>query len=472
MGFRLIWKFILVYVAIGVISFLLIANLGAHMIENSLIENYAKQLHSEAKEIAAIHFTGDDSYTDEETVEHLIATAAYQDLTILIITSKGRVMVDSDLAYKDQGAGTIEGFDPAKLDKRYYSVGTFFDRFDSDVLTVIVPISESLKVSGYVSLHMPLDTIRDLRENILVSFYLVMAVILIITFVILILIIVWVSRPLGALAKATKEYSSGNLTYRVKISSNDEIGYLAKTLNVMADDLENVGKTQHKFIANVSHDFRSPLTTIKGYVEAIKDGTIPYEDQEKYLDIVLAETERLTKLTQGLLELDKLDFKQIGLDLTVFDINQTIKDTAASFEGRCRDKDLTLSLLLEGDTFPVRADHGKIQQVLYNLIDNAIKFSPQSSKIEIETTTKHGKAYVSVKDHGIGIPYGELKNIWKRFYKVDSSRGRDRTGTGLGLAIVREIIQDHGQKIDVISTEKAGTEFIFTLEIPDADSAS
>jgi len=470
MGFRLIWKFIIVYILIAVVTFVLITLVGGRMIENSIIENYSKDFYSEAKSIAKYHFADEDNFITEEMFDNLSATASYQNLTILINDQKGRVLVNTDLPYDELGQETIEDFDPSKLDRNYYTIGNFFGFFDEDVLTVIVPISEAYTVSGYVSLHMSLDVIRDLRENILLSFYVFAAAIMIMAFAIIILVIVLVTRPINAIIKATREYSAGNLGYRIELRSNDEFGYLAKALNVMANDLKNASDSQHKFIANVSHDFRSPLTTIKGYIEAIEDGTIPPEDQDHYLDIVLSETERLTKLTQEMLDLDRLDFKQAALDITTFDINRTIKDTVESFEGRCLEKDITFSLLLEGEEFPVRADYGKIQQVLYNLIDNAIKFSPQNSRIEIETTEKHEKAYISIKDHGIGIPVNELNNIWKRFYKVDSSRGRDKTGTGLGLAIVREIIQDHGQKINVISTEKAGTEFIFTLDIPKAES--
>ncbi len=467
MGFRLIWKFIIVYVTIAVVTFILVTAVGGKLLEDSIIENYSRNFYTEAESIANHHFSDGSSAITEEVFDDLKTMAAYHDQTILIITSKGRVVADTRQDYDELGTEIIEGFDASKLDRSYYSIGNFFGAFDEDVLTVIVPITGSYKVSGYVSLHMSLGIIVDMRENMLRSFYIFTFIVVLFTFVIIILIILWVTRPLNAIIRASREYSSGNLDYKIRIRSNDEIGYLARTLNVMAGDLKKATENQHKFIANVSHDFRSPLTTIKGYVEAIKDGTIPVEDQDKYLDIVLSETERLTKLTSELLELDKLDFKKIALDISTFDINLTIREVAASFEGRCLEKGITFSLLLEGDEFPVRADHGKIQQVLYNLIDNAIKFSPQSSKIEIETTEKHEKAYIVVKDHGSGIPQNELKNIWKRFYKVDSSRGKDRTGTGLGLAIVREIIQDHGQKINVISTERAGTEFVFTLDIPE-----
>ena len=232
----------------------------------------------------------------------------------------------------------------------------------------------------------------------------------------------------------------------------------------MSDELNVTGEYQRKFVSNVSHDFRSPLTSIKGYVEAILDGTIPPDFQEKYLRIISAETDRLEKLTRSLLTLNELDIKQRMMDFRTFDINETIKRTAAFFEGICTSRKIRLELILSGKELLVKADQEKIRQVLYNLLDNAIKFSPDNSVIIMETTEKNGKVFVSVKDHGEGIPKESISKIWERFYKTDASRGRDRKGTGLGLSIVKEIINAHQQHIDVVSTPGVGTEFIFTLE--------
>ena len=240
------------------------------------------------------------------------------------------------------------------------------------------------------------------------------------------------------------------------------MGYLAATLDYMSDELEKMEEYQRRFIANVSHDFRSPLTSIKGYVEAIIDGTVPRELEAKYLNIVISETERLNKLTEGMLTLNSLDSKGY-LSRSNFDINRVIKDTAASFEGTCNAKDIIIDLTFSDTTQMVYADLGKIQQVLYNLIDNAIKFSPNNSVIYIHTGTKYEKVFVSVKDNGIGIPKADIMKIWDRFYKTDLSRGKDKKGTGLGLAIVKEIIQAHGENINVISTVDVGTEFRFSL---------
>ena len=269
--------------------------------------------------------------------------------------------------------------------------------------------------------------------------------------------------PIRKITKGADAYAAGNFDAKIDVHSNDEIGYLAASLNYMANELNSLEEDQRKFISNVSHDFRSPLTSIKGYIEAMLDGTIPPEMQEKYLKIILFETERLNKLTQSLLELNKYGSHGIMLDISDFDINHTIRMTVQTFEGVCTEKRISFNLILSGEELYVTADMSKIQQVLYNLIDNAIKFSHHDSAITIETTEKNDKVFVSVKDTGIGIPKESIKRIWERFYKSDLSRGKDKKGTGLGLSIVKEIIAAHGQNINCISTEGVGTEFIFTL---------
>jgi signal transduction histidine kinase len=247
------------------------------------------------------------------------------------------------------------------------------------------------------------------------------------------------------------------------MKQQDEYADLANALSYMAGEINNLGDYQKKFVANISHDFRSPLTSIKGYAEALQDGTIPYDMKDKYLGIILFETDRLNKLTTSLLELNSFDNKGTLLDITSFDINHIIKKTAESFEGTCTQKKITLNLIFSSRETLVDADFGKIQQVLYNLLDNAIKFSHHNSIIKVTTSEKGDKVFISVKDNGIGIPKDSIKKVWERFYKTDASRGKDKKGTGLGLSIVKEIITAHNENINVISTEGVGTEFIFSL---------
>lgn len=328
--------------------------------------------------------------------------------------------------------------------------------------SVSAPITGNMKTYGYIVIHMPVQNIEAEQNGFLNIIYITSIILFFLSLVVLLVFTKVVYFPLKKITVAANEYAAGNLAHNIPITTHDEIGYLASTLNYMSSELNEMEQYQHNFIANVSHDFRSPLTSIKGYLEAILDGTIPQELYHKYLHIVISETERLNKLTQGMLTLNSLDSKGY-LTRTNFDINRTIKDTAATFEGTCSAKGITFDLTFADSIQMVYADLGKIQQVLYNLIDNAIKFSHEDSIIYIQTSIRYEKIFISVKDTGIGIPKDSQKKIFERFYKTDLSRGKDKKGTGLGLAIVKEIIQAHGENIDVVSTEGVGTEFIFSL---------
>ena len=278
------------------------------------------------------------------------------------------------------------------------------------------------------------------------------------------LIYIFNVRPLRKLRNGAKDFSINHENPPILIKSNDEYGELARTLNVIGEELSKFDDYQRKFISNISHDFRSPLTNIQGYVQAMKDGIIPADNQKKYLDIILYETERLTKLTSNLIDVNNYDRDNILLDPENFDIHEAIHKTCESLEGTADRKKIKLeNLFCQQEPLLVFADHAKILQVLHNLIDNAIKFSNPDSAVCISTRTKGEKVFISVKDSGIGIPKDDLGLIWDRFYKTDLSRGKDKLGSGLGLSISKEIINAHRQTINVVSTVGVGSEFVFTL---------
>lgn len=462
----LYFKFIMAYIFLGVAGFLMISTLGSFIIQDKILEDTGETLYKEAISIASDQADADysDPYDAEVSYNNLKLLSEYQNARILVLNSAGEPLLDTARPYTTEPYRALTGFDPAAMGTAYYQIGTFYGYFQEDMVNSMVPITKSLSLKGYVSLHMSMDEIILKREKILLPVYLIFLLLFLLSLAILGLFSFSVYRPLKKITIGAGEYASGNLGYNIPVHTDDEMGYLATTLNYMSDELNKLGEYQHKFVANVSHDFRSPLTSIKGYLEAIIDGTIPPEMQEKYLKIVIGETERLNKLTQSLLTLDKLDAHGRPIHRSDFDINRTIKNTAATFEGICRKKMITIEIHLESETLFVTADLEQIQQVLYNLIDNAIKFSKDNSIIKVETYERHGTVFVSVKDTGVGIPKSSLNKIWERFYKIDSSRGKDRKGTGLGLSIVKEIISAHHQNINVISTEGVGTEFIFTLE--------
>ena len=332
-------------------------------------------------------------------------------------------------------------------------------------LSVFAPISNSFEIKGYVVINIPDSVITDRVYDTFNTNYLTLIITLLLSASFLGLYFIQVHKPIKEITKATTEYGKGNLSYHIKPMLNDEIGRLGMSLDYMASQLNESDKFQQKFLSNISHDFRSPLTSIKGYLEAIQDGTIPPEMLDKYIGIMLFETERLTKLTSNILTLNELDPKSVCLDISVFDLNSIIRHTVETFEGTCKKKGIKFNITYANSIQNVKADKGRIQQVIYNLIDNAIKFSKDGSYIYITVKEKGEKAQISIKDTGCGIAKEDIDKIWDRFYKSDSSRGRDKKGSGLGLSITKEVIQAHGENIDVVSTVGVGTEFIFTLEL-------
>lgn len=464
-------KFVLAYLIFGIFSFMMVTVFVPNITKERLVREKAKILYSEAMMISDTYAAGlYTSETDLETVKtQLDFLSVYLDSSIRIINPSGRLVLDTNEPLNVEEVMMIENFDPTATSTSYYMINDFFGSFESEMLSVLAPITSSYMVKGYVAIHCDMNDIQASCNSMLNISYITLVILLLLSLIILIFFTEMVYIPLRKITYAAEQYAAGNMHYEFQVESDDEIGYLAACMNYMASQIAGAEDDQKKFVANVSHDFRSPLTSIRGYLEAMLDGTIPPETHEKYLNIVLNETERLTKLTNSLLTLNNLNTKGMLLERTDFNINPVIRSTAASFEGTCLKKNIAIELILTGDEMFVNADVEKIQQVLYNLIDNAIKFSHHDSVIKVETSLKKNKLFVSVRDTGIGIPKDDLKQIWDRFYKSDLSRGRDKKGTGLGLSIVKEIISCHGEHINVISTEGVGSEFIFSLQLS-ADS--
>lgn len=469
-------KFLLSYLVFGLLILILLGTFTQHATDEFLIQNDAKKLYREANLIAGDlkqNFSA-DSISLPDMQKELEIVGGYLSCQIWIVDIHGNLFLDSsnpNISLKAKGnyTASIENFNISDFGNTYYQIGTFYENFSQDTLSVFSPITGSYKVRGYVLMHKPIAKVLENSYQISnFIFYAAMSVYAC-SFLILFTYFLFVRRPIGKINKVAKRYAKGDFSQKINIHNNDELGYLANTMNFMATELNTLEEEQRKFISNVSHDFRSPLTSIKGYIDAMLDGTIPVEMQEKYLNIILFETERLNKLTQSILDLNLIRQHGIHLDITDFDINQIIRTTTRTFEHVCHKKSLSFDLYLTEKQLFVKGDMGKIQQVLYNLVDNATKFAHNNTAITIETSIRNGKVLISVKDTGIGIPRDSIKKIWDRFYKTDLSRGKDKKGTGLGLAIVKDIVQAHNENINVISTEGVGTEFIFTLPLSEKE---
>lgn len=458
-------KFILLYVIFGFLSLFTVAALSTPLTTDYLEKKVSGDMYQSASLMASDYLPDyfSNNLKAADISIQLRGICSYLDSTIWFVNRDGAMITYAKSDDSVYTPSSIANFDPAETGGSQYMIGDYHEYFGEDVITVIAPVTLNFSPQGYLLVHKPYIQIEEARSELLRNTCIITLVIYLLSFIFLLGIHFMIYRPLTKITAAAKQYASGNLDIVIPVNTQDEMGYLSASLNYMSSQLKDMEDYQKKFVANVSHDFRSPLTSIKGYVEAMADGTIPPEMQEKYLRIILFETERLTDLTSDLLTLNEFDTQNLLLDKSSFDINEMIRNTAASFEGTCTLKKISIELLFSTRNLNVYADCRKIQQVLYNLLDNAIKFSNSDSTITIETTPRGDKIYTSVKDYGIGIPKSSLGKIWERFYKTDLSRGKDKKGTGLGLSIVKEIIQAHNENINVISTEGVGTEFIFSL---------
>ena len=275
------------------------------------------------------------------------------------------------------------------------------------------------------------------------------------------------TRPLRKINEAARQIANGDFSERIEIGSRDEIGELAGTFNYMARELESIEANRRDFMANVSHELRTPITSIKGFVEGIIDGTIPPGSQPRYLAIVRDETERLNRLVNNLLDIARLESGEYRLNPVRFDVVEMARRCVIGLANLIESKSLAISARFEKEQMYAEGDMDSIERVIYNLLHNAIKFSYPDGEIRVSVREERDVLYVSVSDDGVGIAENELTNIWERFYKSDKSRGQDKTGTGLGLSIIRSIIHEHKQKINVYSKLGVGTTFEFTLKSAD-----
>lgn len=391
----------------------------------------------------------------------------YMNASVFIINKTGEIYVSGENQEWIGQTITDEAIKGVLKGKIVTVEGKINGMFTESVLTVGYPITIRDKTIGgiFMCISMP-----EIEKNI-DGMYEAGIVCMIISIAVGVFLVYIssrrISQPLMEMNAAAKDIAGGNFERRISNSNNDEVGQLAESLNNMAESLFAHEKESRDFIANISHDLRSPLTSIQGFLNAIIDGTIQQEKQEYYLNIILEETQRLTNLTNNIVDLSRAQSSGISLKKAEFDINELIRDSLEKIQPRFDDKKISAEVIFAEESTIVMADAEIIQRVFQNLIDNALKFTRQGGKIEIETLfpKEKNKIFISVRDNGKGIGEEDQKHIFDRFFKADASRGEDKKGGGLGLSIVKEFIKAHGEKIWVVSQIGKGSEFTFSLTL-------
>jgi len=354
-----------------------------------------------------------------------------------------------------------------ETNEQYQEYGKFGGIYSSMHYTVGQPIKidNGTKVIGYLFCSVSADTISRLIADVVKMFLVACLFSILISCLIIYVTTNILSRPLKQMSKAAKSFGRGDFTVRVNYHSKDEVGELATSFNQMADSLSELENTRKNFIANVSHELKTPMTTIGGFIDGILDGTIPKENEQQYLKLVSDEIKRLSRLVRAMLNVAKIEAGDTKINATEIDIRDIVITTLFNFENTIEEKQIDVRGLAEMEKVSVLGDKDLIHQVVYNLIDNAVKFCNQNGYLEF-SATKEGKiANIHIKNSGNGISREEINHIFDRFYKTDKSRSLDKNGVGLGLHFVKSILDMHGGKITVGSVEGEYTEFIIGLPI-------
>jgi len=319
---------------------------------------------------------------------------------------------------------------------------------------------------GYALAASSADAVMEEWSAMLSMFLFVAASVLAVAIILAMVVARHQAAPLKEMSIAAVRFAHGDYSARVADSGRmDEIGELTVAFNAMADAIEHAEDMRREFVGNVSHELKTPMTSITGFAEGMLDGTIPPEKQGEYLQIVAAETKRLSRLVRRMLEVSRLQAMDIReLNKQTFDITELLRQCLLGLEGKIIEKNIDVQLELPDDSVIVQGDQDAIMQVTYNLLDNAAKFADPETTIEITLQQKSGKAYITIKNVGSVITPEELPLIWSRFHKSDKSRSQDKDGVGLGLYIVKTIMNAHHEDVFVRS-ENGITEFLFTLTL-------
>ena len=390
------------------------------------------------------------------------------EMTVLFATKEGNVI--SSIARNGDPMTMVGTQLPEQITAKiiggesYYGM-TSLDFLSEEVLVQAVGVyDESGVLCGIAMLYSPNMRWGDMVETLSGTVLSAAVLILIASLIAAYFISERVIGPLREMSIAAKNFASGKFDSRVRVRGNDEVAALAVAFNDMADSLENLENMRSSFVANISHDLRTPMTTIAGFIDGIRDGVIPKEEEDHYLEIISGEVRRLSRLVSSLLDLSRIQAGERKFTMTPFDICEMARVILISFEKQIDEKRLDVAFECDSDRMQVNADHDAIYQIFYNICHNAVKFSKVGGTLRIRiTNARDKKIQIAVYNEGQGIPEEDLPFVFDRFYKSDKSRGLDKSGVGLGLYISKTIIAAHKEKIWVNGEYGRYCEFFFTL---------
>ncbi len=384
---------------------------------------------------------------------------------VMIADNRGVLLTRTQRAGGEPAYAVIPDHVLAELSDRptYFAVETLDGIYNERQYTAGAPIYKNGMHLGYVFIAAPAGKMFDYLWQNLRMFLMSAVIVLLLAAVAVYIFTYRLSMPLRKMALAAKAFGSGDFSRRLPVKGKDEVAELARELNAMAESLSREEEMSRNFVANVSHELRTPMTTISGFVDGMRDGTIPSEKHDFYLSIVSDEVRRLSRLVQAMLNLSRIDNQSLKVCPSTFDLTALTGKTLLSFEQRIDEKRLHITGIEDCADVLVTADEDLIGQVVYNLLDNAVKFTDEDGEISLSIVEQNNRVTFTVRNTGEGIPGEELPHIFDRFYKSDRSRSLDKTGAGLGLFLVKSIIGLHGGEIGVRSVQGEFCTFEFWL---------
>ncbi len=440
------------------------------------LEEYTVQMAAHAADVMVRSFEDPNTYVittqSIQPVIDLLADA--MDTQVLITDTAGNIVIssaDAPLALPRVPRETM-----TQIGEAYFAVGTMNGLFSSMQYTASAPIcAEEGQPIGYVITASSADALMSYLAETVKAYAMSAVVVLIVLFIVIYALSYRLVKPLRDMAVATRRFAEGDFSYRVTVRGKDEVAELASALNSMATSLSATDNMSRTFIANVSHELKTPMTTISGFIDGILDGTIPQDRQTYYLRIVSDEVKRLSRLVRSMLELSRIDDGTVALKPVAFDLTEAACSALLSFEKRIDAKRVNITGLSECERTMVTADYDLVGQVVYNLLDNAVKFVNEGGEIGVNIYREQGRVYLSIRNSGAGLSPEEMPRVFERFYKTDRSRSLDKTGVGLGLYIVKTVINLHHGEIFVRSVQGEYCEFVFWLpdeaDVANADAA-
>lgn len=464
---RLFKRLLFTNITIIIITMAILSALFYVLFQNYYFQDKEKILVEEGNQINSIlsdYVVGDIDISKVE--EDLNVVDRLINASIWVVSTNGRIYIQSRNIGQNMTGIILNKSDIKNILEGDTVIrrGYFGGRFAEPVLTVGLPLKITGKIQGAIFMHAPIVEMRKTLKDIFFIMLIAISASIIVAFLMISYTAKKISDPLKEMSIATKKMAKGDFTTKIKVVDDNEIGDLSKSFNVMSSELGRVDNARREFVSNVSHELRSPLSTIQGYIDGVVDGTIPQEKANSYLQIAQQETRRMARLISELLNITKMESGKFPLNISDFDVNELIRLTIIKMESRIDEKSLMVKVDFDSERNIVEADKDKIEEVITNLIDNAIKFSYNNGYIHVITEKNDGKLYLKIQNKGKIIPEGDLPHIWDRFYKTDKSRSGNE-GAGLGLYIVKTIINQHNEDIWVESSEDKGTIFTFTLKL-------